>query len=95
MPRYSRYGYLDNALVEEGDTGFFRLNSRLRPDQLKQGELASSINGRMGIDGAWQPRRGVDQFGPVISSNAEALTLPFYLYADVSSSRYMLARQIR
>ena len=86
MPRYSRYGYLDNALVEEGDTGFFRLNSRLRPDQLKQGELASSINGRMGIDGAWQPRRGVDQFGPVISSNAEALTLPFYLYADVSSS---------
>ena len=86
MPRYSRYGYLDNALVEEGDTGFFRLNSRLRPDQLKQGELASSINGRMGIDGAWQPRRGVDQFGPVISSNTEALTLPFYLYADVSSS---------
>jgi hypothetical protein len=86
MPRYSRYGYLDNALVEEGDTGFFRLNSRLRPDQLKQGELASSINGRMGIDGAWQPRRGVDQFGPVISSNSEALTLPFYLYADVSSS---------
>jgi hypothetical protein len=86
MPRYSRYGYLDNALVEEGDTGFFRLNSRLRPDQLKQGELASSINGRMGIDGAWQPRQGVDQFGPVISSNAEALTLPFYLYADVSSS---------
>lgn len=86
MPRYSRYGYLDNSLVEEGDTGFFRLNSRLRPDQLKQGEIASSINGRMGIDGAWQPRRGVDQFGPVISSNAEALTLPFYLYADVSSS---------
>jgi hypothetical protein len=86
MPRYSRYGYLDNALVEEGDTGFFRLNSRLRPDQLKQGELASSINGRMGIDGAWQPRRGVDQFGPVISSNAEALTLPFYLYADYSST---------
>ena len=86
MPRYSRYGYLDNALVEEGDTGFFRLNSRLRPDQLKQGELASSINGRMGIDGAWQPRRGVDQFGPVISSNSEALTLPFYLYADYSST---------
>jgi hypothetical protein len=40
----------------------------------------------MGIDGAWQPRQGVDQFGPVISSNSEALTLPFYLYADVSSS---------
>jgi hypothetical protein len=86
MPRYSRYGYLDNALVEEGDTGFFRLNSRLRPDQLKQGELASSINGRMGIDGAWQPRQGVDQFGPIISSNAEALTLPFYLYGDHSST---------
>jgi hypothetical protein len=86
MARYSKYGDLDNPLVEEGDVGFFRLNSRLRPDQLKQGELASSINGRMGIDGAWQPRQGVDQFGPVISSNAEAVTLPFYLYADVSST---------
>jgi len=40
----------------------------------------------MGIDGAWQPRKGVDQFGPVISSNAEVITLPFYLYADVSST---------
>jgi hypothetical protein len=86
MARYSKYGNLDSPLTEEGDVGFFRVNSRLRPDQLKPGELASSINGRMGIDGAWQPRKGVDQFGPVISSNAEVITLPFYLYADVSST---------
>jgi len=86
MARYSRYGNLDSPLTEEGDVGFFRVNLRLRPDQLKAGELASSINGRMGIDGAWQPRKGVDQFGPVISSNAEVITLPFYLYADVSST---------
>ena len=86
MPRYSRYGSLDNPLVDEGDTGFFRVNSRLRPDQLKAGEVASSANGRMGIDGAWQPRKGVDQFGPVISSNTEALTIPFYLYANHSST---------
>ena len=39
MPRFSNYGPLDNPMLEEGDTGFARMNARLRPDQLKAGEI--------------------------------------------------------
>lgn len=86
MPRFSNYGALDNPLVDEGDRGFSRMNARLRPDQLQPGELAMSKNGRMGIDGAWQPRKGINQFGPVISSSTSAIILPFYIYADKTAS---------
>ena len=86
MPRYSKYGNNDSVIAEEGDRGFFRMNQRLRPDQLQPGELVLSQNGRMGIDGAWQVRKGIDQFGPVVASGTDALTLPFYLYADTIPS---------
>ena len=82
MPRFSNYGPLDNPMLEEGDTGFARMNARLRPDQLKAGEVALSTNGRMDIDGAWQPRMGVQSFGTAVTTSATALTLPFYLYAN-------------
>jgi hypothetical protein len=82
MARFDNYGPLDNPLIEEGDTGFARMNARLRPDQLKAGEVALSTNGRMDIDGAWQPRMGVQNFGTAVTTNATALTLPFYLYAN-------------
>lgn len=86
MPRYSNYGPLDNPLVDEGDKGFVRFNARLRPDQLQPGELAMSQNGRMGIEGMWQVRKGINQFGPVISTGAEAITVPFYVYATLSAT---------
>jgi hypothetical protein len=38
MPRYSNYGSLDNVMVDEGDVAFNRVNARLRPDQLKEGD---------------------------------------------------------
>ena len=82
MPRFDNYGPLDNPLIEEGDTGFARMNTRLRPDQLKAGEVALSTNGRMELDGVWQPRMGVQSFGTTLSVDTSALTLPFYLYAD-------------
>ena len=82
MPRYSSFGQLDNQQVDDGDTVFQRINSRLRPDQLKAGEVAVSQNGRMDIDGAWQVRRGISVFGTPITVGSTALTLPFTLYTN-------------
>jgi hypothetical protein len=74
MARFNNYGPLDTPLMEEGDTGFARMNARLRPDQLKAGEVALSTNGRMDLDGAWQTRMGVQNFGAALATNATALT---------------------
>lgn len=82
MPRYDNFGALDAPYADETDTFFLKMNGRLRPDQLKPGELAMSINGRMDVDGAWQPRKGVTSFGPQLSVASQALVLPFYLYAS-------------
>jgi hypothetical protein len=83
MPRYSNFGPRDNQLAEDADIGFSRFGNRLRPDQLKAGELAMSVNGRMNVDGTWQVRPGVDTFGLTIGSVNEALALPFYLWPQV------------
>jgi hypothetical protein len=82
MPRYSSFGRFDNQQVDDGDTVFQRINSRLRPDQLKAGEVALSENGRMDVDGAWQVRKGISVFGAPITNGTTALTLPFTLYAN-------------
>lgn len=84
MPRYTAYGAKDSQQAFEADAFFLRMNGRMRPDQLAPGEVAYSQNGRMGADGSWQPRPGIDHFGPTIGSSATALTLPFYLYASKS-----------
>jgi len=75
MPRYSQYGATDTVVGDEGDVSFLRLNTRLRPDQLQPGDVASSINGRMDVDGAWQVRKGIDLFGPTLTANTDALVL--------------------
>lgn len=82
MPRYSSFGQLDNQQVDDGDTVFQRINSRLRPDQLKAGEVAVSQNGRMDVDGAWQVRKGISVFATPITVGSTALTLPFTLYTN-------------
>lgn len=86
MPRYSSYGRLDSQQVDDGDTAFQRINSRLRPDQLKPGEVAASQNGRMDVDGAWQVRKGISVYGTPIVAGDSALLLPFYLYANKTIS---------
>jgi hypothetical protein len=86
MPRYSNYGSLDNVMVDEGDVAFNRVNARLRPDQLKPGEIAYSSNGRMDLGGAWQPRKGITNFDTAITTNTAALRLPFYLYTNTTAS---------
>lgn len=86
MPTYRSYGPLDSQVVPDGDSGFVRMNSRLRPEQLPSGEVAYSQNGRMGTDGSWQTRKGVDYFAGAPSSSSEALIVPFYAYANVTIS---------
>jgi len=78
MPRYSAYGARDDRVQEDGDRGFVGFNNRLRPDQLKPGLLADSQNGRMGLNGQWEVRKGIDQILTPVSTTG-ALTLPFYL----------------
>ena len=82
MARYNTFGEKDNQFNDEVDVGFSRINARLRPDQLKTGELAVSINGRMDIDGAWQPRKGSNAFGPELGDSSEALIVPFYVWTN-------------
>jgi len=78
MPRYSTYGARDDRVAEDGDRGFVGFNNRLRPDQLKPGILADSQNGRMGLNGEWEVRKGIDEIlTPVTTTNA--LTIPFTL----------------
>ena len=76
MSRYRSYGQLDDPFVSEGDTFFLRMNSRLRANQLKPGEVAISENGRMSDDGTWQPRKGLSTvFGSITAG--DSLRLPF------------------
>ena len=86
MPRYSNYGSLDNLMVDEGDVAFTKVNARLRPDQLQPSEIAMSSNGRMDINGAWQTRKGHQNLGSSLATDEASLTLPFYVYANTTSS---------
>ena len=90
MPRYSKYGALDTMVLDDGDVGFSSFNNRKRPDQLAQGELAESINGRMDLEAAWQVRKGLDSFGPTLTANTESIRLldpsVWRLYASVNIS---------
>ena len=81
MSRYRSYGQLDDPFVTEGDTFFLRMNARLRPNQLKPGEVALSKNGRMNDDGTWQPRKGLSTLFGSITSGADAVRLPYLVTA--------------
>jgi hypothetical protein len=84
VPRYDKYGDRDTAIISAGDSFFLGFNNRLRPDQLEPGIQAYSQNGRMGVNGAWQPRKGINFFSGLIDTSSEALILPFYVYASKS-----------
>lgn len=90
MARYDRYGALDDQVVEDLDIGFSGYNNKLRPDQLKQGILSESLNGRMGIGGEWQVRKGIDLVAaPFAVGN---FTVPFYVYANITITTGNIAR---
>jgi len=70
--------------VTEGDTFFLRMNARLRPNQLKPGEVALSKNGRMNEDGTWQPRKGLSTLFGSITTGEASIRVPYII---LSASR--------
>ena len=86
MSRYRSYGKLDDQFVTEGDTFFLRMNARLRPNQLKPGEVALSKNGRMNDDGTWQPRKGLSTLFGSITTGENAIRLPYVIQSASRSS---------
>jgi hypothetical protein len=78
MIEYRTYGSLDDRILKDRDFGFVGLNNRLRPDQLKEGILADSQNGRMGFDGQWSTRKGIGNIKAPLATGTTALTLPFF-----------------
>src|SRR6478736_832418 len=61
-----------------GDRAFFRVNSRLEPEQLESGVVASSLNGRMDR-GAWQTRRAIRNLSGALEVDGDPLFVPFWL----------------
>jgi len=84
VSRYRSYGQLDDPFVTEGDTFFLRMNARLRPNQLKPGEVALSKNGRMNEDGTWQPRKGLSTLFGSITTGEASIRVPYII---LSASR--------
>ena len=76
MSRYTTYGQTDDPIQEELDIGFAGFNNYARPDQLPQGMLANSLNGRLGKNGEWQVRRGIDFIKAPFASGDNVLRLP-------------------
>jgi hypothetical protein len=62
------------------------MNARLRPNQLKPGEVALSKNGRMNDDGTWQPRKGMSTLFGTITTGDDAITLPYVILSASRSS---------
>lgn len=101
MARHNNYGALDDAPLADGDTSFFRMNTRLRPDQLQPGELALSENGRMETNGEWQPREGIDNLSGALAQDGVGVFIlesgasgAWYCYADVAISSAALASNV-
>ena len=78
MARYDTYGQADDRVVEDLDQGFLGFNNKLRPDLLKAGTLSESNNGRMDLNGEWQPRKGMEIFSTPFSPSV--FKLPFHLF---------------
>ena len=91
MSRYRSYGKLDDPFVTEGDTFFLRMNNRLRPNQLKPGEVALSKNGRMNDDGTWQPRKGLSTLFGSITTGEDSIRLPYIILSASRSSNVVTA----
>ena len=83
MARYDTYGQADDRVVEDLDQGFLGFNNKLRPDLLKAGTLSESNNGRMDLNGEWQPRKGMEIFSTPFSPSV--FKLPFRLHDSLPS----------
>ena len=76
MSRYSTYGSKDDPIQDDMDAGFIGFNNYSRPDQLTSGMLASSSNGRIGKNGEWQVRKGINVIKAPFASGDDVLRFP-------------------
>ena len=77
MSQFRSAGGLDEPISEDVDRGFFSVNQRLQLNQLQEGEVRESLNGRM--EGYWKPRKGVVEKTSALTTGKTPLQLPFYL----------------
>jgi hypothetical protein len=77
MSQFRSVGGLDDPISEDVDRGFFAINQRLQLNQLQEGEVRESLNGRM--EGYWKPRKGVVEKTSALTTGQTPLQLPFYL----------------
>jgi len=68
---------LDAAIGDDGDRGFVGVNQRLQLNQLGDGEVRESLNGRM--DGYWRPRKAIVSRSGALTTGQVALQLPVLL----------------
>jgi hypothetical protein len=83
MSQFRSTGGLDDAIADAGDRGFYGVNRRLQLNQLQEGEVRESLNGRM--EGYWKPRKAVIAQKTSLTTAGTPLRLPFYLI-DTSKS---------
>jgi hypothetical protein len=79
--------------MDMGDRAFLRFNARLEPDQLRDGELSVSSNGRMDR-GVWQPRPGISSLSGALQLSGDPLRLPFYLVDAVGGETIDSAERV-
>jgi len=77
MSQFRSVGGLDDPISEDVDRKFFAVNQRLQLNQLQEGEVRESLNGRM--EGYWKPRKGVVEKTSALTTGQIPLQLPFYL----------------
>lgn len=83
MSQFRSTGGLDDSIAEDGDRGFYGVNRRLQLNQLAEGEVRESLNGRM--EGYWKPRKAVVAQKTSLTTGGTPLRLPFYTI-DTSKS---------
>ena len=90
MSQFAQSGSaMDSAIGEDADRGFYTVNQRLQLNQLQEGEVRESLNGRM--EGYWKPRKGVVEKTSALTTGQIPLQLPFYLIdvtKTISSATY-------
>jgi len=86
LSRYTTYGPNDDPITDDMDVGFVGFNTYSRPDQLQSGMLANSSNGRIGKNGEWQVRKGINVIKAPFASGDAVLRLPTSSETQVNPS---------
>jgi len=77
MSQFRSTGGLDDSIADAGDRGFYGVNRRLQLNQLQEGEVRESLNGRM--EGYWKPRKAVIAQKTSLTTGGTPLRLPFFV----------------